>query len=114
LNGSQPYNLVIGWKGTSDMRELPGIDVITARGWISRPPSRTVVATPSAPALTCVRVSWWLIALLAALLPAVRLARFSATRLQLRRRLRAGLCPACGYDVRASPRRCPECGLNLT
>jgi hypothetical protein len=59
-------------------------------------------------------VPYWIPATAAALLPLGRLGgslRRSAVR---RGRLRRGACPACGYDCRATPERCPECGRIAT
>jgi hypothetical protein len=45
-------------------------------------------------------------------LPLAWVAAVRARRtLRLRRRRRDGLCVACGYDLRGSADRCPECGL---
>jgi hypothetical protein len=53
-----------------------------------------------------VEIPWWSLLLLFALLPASRWVVRRRTRAKVRR----GLCPTCGYDLRATPGRCPECG----
>jgi hypothetical protein len=54
-------------------------------------------------------VPHWAVVLLTAALPMVFLARFA----QRLRRNRRGFCPVCGYDLRASKDRCPECGTPI-
>jgi hypothetical protein len=48
----------------------------------------------------------WLPFVLCAILPAV----WARRRLRARRVGRLGLRPTCGYDLRGTPGRCPECG----
>ncbi|MGA2496726.1 MAG: hypothetical protein ABSH20_03235 [Tepidisphaeraceae bacterium] len=56
-----------------------------------------------------VRVPHWFIAILSGIFPGLWAMRYLRYR-RLRHRKRWGLCLQCGYDLRASPDRCPECG----
>ncbi|HEX4793472.1 MAG TPA: hypothetical protein VH370_06755 [Humisphaera sp.] len=48
----------------------------------------------------------WAPAIAFSVLPAIRLIGVARRR----NRFSAGHCPSCGYDLRATPERCPECG----
>ena len=49
----------------------------------------------------------WVFLLVFAILPTI----YAGGRWRRRHRLRVVLCAHCGYDLRASPDRCPECGM---
>src|SRR5688572_1827230 len=58
---------------------------------------------------TSVAVSYWAFALVTSVCPAWFAVRWLIDQ---RRRGLTHLCPSCGYDLRASPDRCPECGAS--
>jgi hypothetical protein len=50
-------------------------------------------------------VPWWFIMFVTAIMPSIAFLRSRTIR-----RRRTGQCMHCGYDLRATPDRCPECG----
>ena len=77
--------------------------------WTWKMPSHNTIAATGFLGSTIVnevRLPYWLLTLSAGILPGFWCWR----RWKANRRQKAGLCLICGYDLRASPERCPECG----
>ena len=54
----------------------------------------------------------WLIAIIMVVLPASWMVSYRR-RLRLKRQQSGELCASCGYDLRATTERCPECGTPI-
>ena len=65
---------------------------------------------PGATSGAFVMLPYWVLVVLFSILPAI----WAGGRWRKRSRLRGGRCARCGYDLRASPERCPECGAVTT
>jgi hypothetical protein len=58
-----------------------------------------------------IRGPYWALFLVFAILPFLWAASWPLRAVRARRLLiHSGKCPHCGYDLRATPDRCPECG----
>jgi hypothetical protein len=122
----QPGRTILDWEfgslwatdpGITSAQRLPGISWRFTNGgrsvWRSTMPVSTRPSFPPPVVGTIsyfiprrdVWVSDWAVVLLFALTPAAATLRWVVAR-----RSRIGECSNCGYDLRATPDRCPECG----
>ena len=85
------------------MDDAPFYSVIGTRGVAG---IRWVAFSAGEEAVHEVLIPHWVLALLSAVLPAA----WAVGRWRRRRTIAAGRCATCGYDLRATPEKCPECG----
>lgn len=81
-------------------RANPAVHAFHRTRWPEYPFGRTVSRSNQ------LSVPYWLITIVAAL----PIAPWCWQWIRRRQRSRAGMCASCGYDLRATPDRCPECG----
>jgi hypothetical protein len=129
---------VVVWEGFAKLEWDTRLTPVTSRAtdviyiknlWQRRAPGVTVESNYVVPGGVAnppiydrsleIYVSFWLPAVVAAIPPVIgvwrrrlKLCQAMDRLLQGRyaTRVGAGLCPGCGYDLRATPDRCPECG----
>ena len=103
---NRSYFYGVGVQNAVTMHEWHGFRSVRNLDWVS------LTSLETAPQVTSIAFYAPYVAVvpLLAALPMAVLIRMLARIAKLRIRTRRGLCPRCGYDLRASPDRCPECG----
>jgi hypothetical protein len=87
-----------GWNSPTPRFRFLGLEF--AGSWVGRS------------SLTNLLVPYWMVLLPFLILPAARIRATRKDR-QRNRRIASGLCGSCGYDLRGSAGRCPECGASI-
>jgi hypothetical protein len=94
----------------SPMTQIPN-DVITQFGltgfhynFSERTDRNTIIKS------RILKIPFWPLIIIFSLFPLIRFSRKYRRHRKRRRDLASGLCLICGYDMRATPDRCPECG----
>ncbi|HEX8913159.1 MAG TPA: hypothetical protein VF796_12440, partial [Humisphaera sp.] len=98
-----PYMAAAEWPGVQVTWYRIEIPWSASGGDLAGPPREPFRGT----AETYLNFSYWLLLAVAAALPVAHVVGWAVRRM---RRHPPGWCPACGYDLRATPSRCPECG----
>jgi hypothetical protein len=92
-------------------RSLLGMHLFSGNGyWVRTPSDRGHFASMPLHSIKAISVDSTLMALLSAIMPAVASILYFRKSQTRRKRKVAGQCLDCGYDLRATPDRCPECG----
>ena len=102
VSETQPHGIVWKRSAVSDTRAMLGQTNSLGFGyeWVHRPLQSGII-------YDCrFVVPLWFVFGMGSVLPFGRMVR---KRLR-RRQIRVGFCHVCGYDLRATPDRCPECG----
>jgi hypothetical protein len=90
----------------SNSFRIPASDAGTTLGFLWIDFRGTAGSPGNYSRVVIVGVPYWAIALVSVILPTIKFRRWGRAR----RHRRTGACPVCGYDLRATPDRCPECG----
>lgn len=99
-----------------DLKVERGVDYLALNAdgtalWAFAPgPSGSAIRGRTAVPYVNIQLPFWMLAAITAFLPVMWTIALVSRRQQRRRLQRFGLCPRCGYDLRASTDRCPECG----
>ena len=101
--GPEPYPHL----GSHGVTRLLGVGAARIRQSTRYPDASPGVRSLEVSARSLV-VPYWLMVLVALALPGHR----GAKAVRAGRRAAAGRCRRCGYDLRATPARCPECGTH--